>query len=57
MEMTENIRRLVITGADDATIEKQARLDGMTTMLEDGRAKCLAGITTVEEVFRVAALR
>ena len=29
----------------------------MTTMIEDGRAKCLAGVTSVEEVFRVAALR
>ncbi len=57
LEVTEEIRRLIITGADDAAIEAQARRDGMTTMIEDGRAKCLSGMTTVDEVFRVAAFR
>jgi len=27
---------------------------GMTTLLQDGAAKVLAGVTTIEEVFRVA---
>ena len=30
-----------------------ARRAGMTTMTEDGVAKCRAGITTLDEVFRV----
>jgi general secretion pathway protein E len=34
-------------------IERQARSDGMRTMYEDGLAKSLAGLTTVEEVLRV----
>ena len=41
----------------DAEIEKRARADGMTTMIEDGVAKCRAGITTVEEILRVVASR
>lgn len=57
LEVTEAVRRLILNGADDAAIEKQARSEGMTTMVEDGREKCLAGLTTVDEVFRVAALR
>jgi general secretion pathway protein E len=57
LEVTEGVRRLILAGSDDAKIEKQAQADGMTTMVEDGRAKCLAGLTTVDEVFRVAALR
>jgi len=57
LEITEGVRRLILAGADDAAIEKQARADGMTTMTEDGRQKCLAGLTTIDEVFRVAALR
>jgi general secretion pathway protein E len=57
LEVTESVRRLILAGADDAKIEKQAQADGMTTMVEDGRAKCLAGLTTVDEVFRVAGLR
>jgi general secretion pathway protein E len=57
LEVTEAVRRLILSGADDAAIEKQARSEGMTTMVEDGRAKCLAGLTTVDEVFRTAALR
>ncbi len=57
LEITEGTRHLILTGADDAIIEKQARTDGMTTMVEDGRQRCLEGLTTVDEVFRVAALR
>ncbi|HLH10532.1 MAG TPA: GspE/PulE family protein [Methylovirgula sp.] len=57
LEVTEGVRKLILAGADDAAIEKQARAEGMTTMMEDGREKCLAGLTTVDEVFRVASFR
>lgn len=57
LEITEAIRRLILTGADDAAVEKQARAEGMTTMVDDGREKCFAGLTTIDEVFRVAAMR
>jgi general secretion pathway protein E len=57
LEVTDTVRRLIIAGVDDAAIEKQARSEGMTTMVENGREKCLSGLTTVDEVFRVTALR
>ena len=34
-------------------IEAQAKKEGMMTMLEDGITKCVQGLTTIEEVFRV----
>jgi general secretion pathway protein E len=34
-------------------IEEIARAAGMRTMYEDGIAKALAGLTTIEEVLRV----
>jgi general secretion pathway protein E len=42
---------------DDRSIERQARDEGMTTMIEDGVAKCRAGLTSVEEILRVIASR
>jgi len=57
LEITEGVRRLVLAGADDAAIERAAQADGMTTMVEDGRARCLEGVTSLDEVFRVATHR
>ncbi len=34
-------------------IEKQARAEGMLTMLEDGFVKAARGLTSIEEVLRV----
>jgi type II secretory ATPase GspE/PulE/Tfp pilus assembly ATPase PilB-like protein len=34
-------------------IEKQAVEDGMVTMQQDGIIKVLAGLTTLEEIYRV----
>ena len=34
-------------------IEKQAKKEGMMSMLEDGIMKSVQGITTIEEVLRV----
>ena len=42
-------------GATTSDIEKQARAEGMLTMLEDGIFKCVQGITTIEEVMRVVS--
>jgi general secretion pathway protein E len=39
--------------ANEGEIERQARAEGMRTMYEDGIAKAVAGITTLEEVLRV----
>jgi general secretion pathway protein E len=57
LEVTEAVRRLILAGGDDTAIEEQARTEGMTTMIDDGRDKCLSGLTTLDEVFRVAAFR
>ncbi|GLQ49003.1 type II secretion system ATPase GspE [Dyella flava] len=51
--MSDPLRRLVMQRADAGEIEKQSRAEGMRTMYEDGIAKAVAGITTIEEVLRV----
>ncbi|HEX7339329.1 MAG TPA: ATPase, T2SS/T4P/T4SS family, partial [Rhodanobacteraceae bacterium] len=51
--MTDELRRLVMQHADAGDIERAARASGMRTMYEDGIAKALAGVTTLEEVLRV----
>ena len=54
LKMSEKILSLVFESADSGTIEKQAISEGMITMKQDGYIKVLQGITTVEEVIRVA---
>lgn len=51
--MTETIKNLVISNATADAIERQAKQDGMMTMLEDGIMKAVQGITTIEEILRV----
>ncbi|MCB1599250.1 MAG: type II secretion system ATPase GspE [Lysobacterales bacterium] len=53
LTMTDPIRRLVMQHADHGKIEALAREEGMRTMYEDGIAKALSGLTTIEEVLRV----
>src|SRR5574337_653763 len=53
LTMSDALRRLVMQHASEGDIEKQARSEGMRTMYEDGIAKAVAGITTLEEVLRV----
>jgi len=57
LEVTEEIARLIGTGAAEAIIEAKAKADGMSTMIEDGVAKCRAGVTSMEEILRVTASR
>ncbi|MGJ4949941.1 GspE/PulE family protein [Bradyrhizobium sp. HKCCYLS20291] len=57
LELNQEVRSL-IQGATDATvIDRSAIRNGMTTMLDDGVAKCRAGATSVAEVLRVTTLR
>jgi general secretion pathway protein E len=44
---------MVMPRADARESERQARAEGMRTMYEDGIAKAVAGVTTLEEVLRV----
>ena len=53
LKMSPAIRDLVMKGATAADIEKQAKKEGMITMIEDGIYKAVQGITTIEEVLRV----
>lgn len=55
IELTPDIQK-VIQGADvtNYDIEKAAMENGTVLMLQDGILKALDGLTTVEEVFRVA---
>ena len=52
--MDDDIRRLVLKHADGGAIQDQAVSAGMSTLYEDGIEKALEGITTLEEVLRVA---
>ncbi|MBI4089096.1 MAG: Flp pilus assembly complex ATPase component TadA [Candidatus Levybacteria bacterium] len=54
LPVTAKIASMVLENADSATIEKEAIMEGMITMKQDGYSKVLQGITTVEEVLRVA---
>ncbi|MBP9818208.1 type II/IV secretion system protein [Candidatus Shapirobacteria bacterium] len=54
MTMTEKISKLVVEKAAASEIQKQAMSDGMLTMKQDGFVKVLEGVTTIEEVLRVA---
>jgi type IV pilus assembly protein PilB len=54
MVMTSKIRELAFQGAPTQELRRAAVTQGMTVMYQDGVAKALRGITTLEEVFRVA---
>lgn len=54
LPVTEKIARLILERAAAGEIEKQALEEGMVTMKQDGYLKALEGITTIEEVLRVA---
>jgi general secretion pathway protein E len=54
LDANEEIRGLIQPNARPAEIQAAACRHGMTTMVGDGLAKCLQGITTPEEVRRVA---
>ncbi len=51
--MNDALRRAVMRHAGMGELEQLARDAGMRTMYEDGIAKALAGVTTIEEVLRV----
>ncbi len=54
MGMTAKIRELTFDGAPTQVIRKAALEEGMATLYLDGIDKVLEGVTTIEEVFRVA---
>lgn len=52
--ITEGIAQLILKRSAAAEIEALARQEGMITMKQDGYMKVLEGVTTIEEVLRVA---
>jgi type IV pilus assembly protein PilB len=54
MRMSESIQKLILQRSPASEIEKAALQDGMLLMKQDGYMKALEGITTIEEVLRVA---
>ncbi|MFZ2886230.1 MAG: GspE/PulE family protein [Minisyncoccia bacterium] len=53
MAVNSTIKELVMKNATADDLEKQARSEGMLTMMEDGIFKAVQGVTTIEEVLRV----
>ena len=54
MMMTNKVRELAFAGAPTQEIRRVALSQGMASLYSDGIRKALSGITTIEEVFRVA---
>ncbi len=54
MMMTSKVRQLAFEGAPSQDIREVAIREGMSTLYTDGIDKVLSGITTFEEVYRVA---
>lgn len=54
LEVTEPVRALISGRSPDHVIRETVRRAGMRTMMEDGIAKAAQGLTTLEEVVRVA---
>jgi type IV pilus assembly protein PilB len=54
MVISERIKDLAVTLAPEAEIARVAREEGMLTLKENGLAKVREGLTSIEEVARVA---
>jgi type II secretory ATPase GspE/PulE/Tfp pilus assembly ATPase PilB-like protein len=51
----DHIEKMIVKQSTSGEIQQAAKKQGMLTMRQDGYLKALSGITTVEEVNRVAA--
>jgi type II secretory ATPase GspE/PulE/Tfp pilus assembly ATPase PilB-like protein len=54
--MTDAVKALIVARTPAHQIRETARAAGMRTLREDGLAKALAGVTSIEEVLRVTQL-
>ncbi len=57
LQVTDDVRHLINVQTDSVSIDKAAMQAGMTTMVEDGVAKCRAGVTSPAEILRVTTIR
>lgn len=53
LEVTDTIRKLIMQHSNSDEIRRAARAQGMSTMLEDGFAKAVSGVTSLAEILRV----
>jgi len=56
MEVTEDIRELILSGASAIELRRKAIEEGMITLRQSGLQKIKEGITTIEEVVRETVL-
>ena len=54
LEMTKSLEEIILKEASESVIAKEAEKQGMVTMKQDGIIKVLKGVTSFEEVLRVA---
>jgi type II secretory ATPase GspE/PulE/Tfp pilus assembly ATPase PilB-like protein len=54
LPVSDKIAKLILEKADATAIENEAVIEGMITMKQDGYMKALNGVSTIEEVLRVA---
>ena len=52
--VSERISKMILEHASTGDMERVAIEEGMITMKQDGYLKALEGVTTIEEVLRVA---
>jgi type IV pilus assembly protein PilB len=52
MEITEEIRELVLVGASALELRRKAVEEGMLTLRASGLRKVKDGVTTIEEIVR-----
>src|SRR5215470_5445251 len=56
MEITDDLRELILVGASALELKKKALDSGMITLRKSGLLKAAAGLTTIEEVLRETVL-
>ncbi len=55
LEITPKIKELILAKVPEVQIKNCARREGMHTLRENGLAKTIKGVTSLEEVLRVTA--
>lgn len=53
LSIDDEIRQLIMGGVDSGAIKRKAVASSMKSLREDGAAKVLSGVTTIEEIMRV----
>ena len=54
--ISDDIRELILRRAPEKDVRKRAVEEGMTPLLQDGLRRAAAGLTSLDDVIRVAGL-